>query len=244
MTPDLTPDPTPDPTPDLTPDPTPDPTPDLTPDPTLDGLTPAGRDLQVARVLAVDPLDDLTRHRLVHAALAERVRTTPPVGRFAAALGVAAALVIGAVIGTLVVNRPESLAPTTAASAPDRAAEPKAPPSSAAGAADAGAPALVPATALPLGDLGVLASSDALAPALAARRAAGGDASQTSASADACLARGPGAAGLAAISEVATATLDTGPAVVVVGRTPAGANVAVVLDPTTCAVLESVALPD
>lgn len=226
---------------------------DLTPDdPTGDDRTPPaagdppdragdpGRDLELAAVLAVEPLDDLTRRQLLRTALAERPRATRPVGPLAAALGVAAALVIGVLIGTVVVTRPDDPEPTTAARAPATSIAPTAP----SAAADAGGPALVPASATQLGYFGVLDSDDALRAAIAARLEAGGDASATSESADVCVARGPGAAGLAAISDVATATLDTGPAVILVGRTPSGENVAIVLDPTSCAVLETVTLQD
>lgn len=203
---------------------------DLTPDDLND-------DPELAAVLAVAPLDDLTRRLLVRTALARRFRATRPVGRLAAASGIAAALVIGVLIGTLVVTRPDDPGPTTAARAPTSSPAPSAAP-------DAGAPALVPTSVTPLGYLGVLDSGEALRPAIAARLEAGGDASTTSESADVCVARGPDAAGLAVISAVGTATLDTGPAVILVGPTPIGENLAVVLDPTSCAVLETVTLQD
>jgi hypothetical protein len=208
---------------------------DLTPDDLND-------DPELAAVLAVAPLDDLTRRLLVRTALARRFRATRPVGRLAAASGIAAALVIGVLIGTLVVTRPDDPGPTTAARAPTSSPAPSSPAPSA--APDAGAPALVPTSVTPLGYLGVLDSGEALRPAIAARLEAGGDASTTSESADVCVARGPDAAGLAVISAVGTATLDTGPAVILVGPTPIGENLAVVLDPTSCAVLETVTLQD
>jgi hypothetical protein len=225
---------------DLTPELTPERgTPDV-PTPPATGAPPdrAG-DPELAAVLAVAPLDDLTRRRLVRTALAERPRATRPVGRLVASLGVAAALVIGVLIGTLVVTRPDDPDPTTAAGAPASSPSPSAP-------SDAEAPALVPAPATPLGDLGAVDSASALREAITARLEAGRDRAATSpgavVSADACAARGPGAAGLVVIGASGTATLDAAPAVVLVGPTPSGENVAIVLDAASCTVLETVPL--
>jgi hypothetical protein len=236
MSDDLTPD-------DLTPD-------DLTPDHQAPGdLTPSAageapdrapdsdRDQELAAVLAVAPLDDVSRRRLVRTALAERRRTTRPVGRLAAGLGIAAALVIGVVIGSLVVTRPDDPEPTTAARAP--ASSPA--PSSPAPSADAGVPALAPA-ATPLGDLGALDSARALRDAITARLEDGEDPAAESSIAGSCLARGPETVGLVVISAFGTATLDAAPAVVLVGPTPSGKNLALALDPASCAVLETVTL--
>ena len=229
---------------DLTPELTPELPPERgTPDaPTPPGLgAPPDRagDPELAVLLAVAPLDDLTRRRLVRTAIAERPRATRPVGRIVASLGVAAALVIGVLIGTLVVTRPDDPEPTTAAGAPASS------PSTSAPSADK-APAVERASVTPLGDLGAVDSASALREAITARLEAGRDRAATSpaaeVSADACVARGPGAAGLVVIGAVGTATLGGGPAVVLVGPAPSGENVAIVLDAASCALLETVPL--
>jgi hypothetical protein len=213
--------------------------------PPADSARDVERDGELAAVLAVAPLEDLTRRRLVHTALAGRPRAARPVGRVAAALGVAAALVIGAVIGTVVVTRPDDPEPTTAAGPPVSSPAPSAAPSS---APNPRAPAFEPASATRLGDLGAVGSVSALREAITRRLESGneraasspGDAVDT----DVCVARGPGAAGLVVISAIGTATLDATPAVVLVGPTPRGANLALALDPVSCAVLGTVTLPD
>jgi len=221
-------------------------------------MADAQRDLELASALAVPPLDDLTRARLVRTAIAEhpdagrpdaaRPGATRPGGRLGAALGVAAALVIGAVIGTLVVTRPDDPESTTAARAPVSSPAPSSPASSSpapGSPADAAAPAFEPAAATLLGDLGAVASASALGDAITARLEAAGErpaAPGGAGTADACVARGPAAAGLVVISAIGTATLGTAPVVVLVGPTPRGENLAVALDPASCAVLETVTL--
>ena len=208
----------------------------------------AQRDLELAAVLAVAPLDDLTRARLVRTAIVEhpdatRPDTTRPGGRLTAALGVAAALVIGAMIGALVVTRPDDPEPTTAARAPVTSSVPSSPPPGA--PADAGAPSFDPAAATLLGDLGAVASVTALRDTIAARlEAAGGGAAAPdgAVTADGCVARGPDAAGLVVISAIGTATLGPTPVVVLVGPTSSGENLAVALDPASCAVLQTITL--
>jgi hypothetical protein len=216
----------------------------------LDGLMDdTQRDPELAAVLAVAPLDDLTRARLVRTAIVEPPDASRPDasrtgGRLTAALGVAAALVIGAMIGTLVVTRPDDPEPTTAARAPATSPAPSSP--APASPAEAGAPAFEPAAATLLGDLGAVASVSALRDAIAARLEAADERAVAvpggAATADGCVARGPDAAGLVVISAVGTATLGSTPVVVLVGPTPGGENLAVTLDPTSCAVLQTVTL--
>jgi hypothetical protein len=216
---------------------------DLTPDalPPED-LAPdeRGRDPKLAALLAVPPLDDLARRRMVDVALRERPRAVRPVGRAAAALGVAAALLIGVVVGAVVVTRPDDPQTTTAARAPEAN---DAATKDAAGA-EAAAPELVPASdaANPLGDLGVLDTPGALRAAITARLEAG-EALAASPAASTCLALTPDRFGLVTVTAVGTATLDArGQVVVLVGPTPEGDEAAVAVSPTECTVLERVPL--
>ena len=147
-------------------------------------------------------------------------------------------------IGTLVVTRPDDPEPTTAARAPVTLPAPRSPaPGS---PADAGAPAFEPASATLLGDLGPVASASALGDAITARLEAADEravaAPGGAVAADRCVALGPDAAGLVVISAIGTATLGTVPVVVLVGPTPRGENLALALDPASCAVLQTITL--
>jgi hypothetical protein len=209
-----------------------------------DLMDDAQRDPELAAVLAVAPLDDLTRARLVRTAIVEHPGVSRPRGRLPAALGVAAALVIGAMIGALVVTRPDAPEPTTAARAAATSLAPSSP--APASPAEAGASAFDPAAATPLGDLGVVASVGALRDAITARLEAADEPAVAAPGgavvADSCVARGPDAAGLVVISAVGTAILGSAPVVVLVGPSPGGENLAVALDPPSCAVLQMVTL--
>jgi hypothetical protein len=222
---------------DLTPD---DPAPE---DPASDAPTPdgGGRDPELAALLAVPPLDEVTRRRMVDVALAERPRAARPVGRTTAAIGVAAALLIGVLVGAVVVTRPDDPQPTTAARAPEAtAAAPK-------DAAAEGAPPTVapaPGSENQLGDLGTVDSPAALRAAITNRLETGASLAASELTTN-CVARGPEAAGLVAVSAVGTATYAAaGQVVVLVGTTPAGENVAVAVTPTDCTVVATLALRD
>ncbi len=81
------------------------------------------RDQVLGSMLAVDDLDEVTRHRLVQKALDEADaydadRAERRFGRRAAVLGVAAALAIGALVGTVIVTQPDDGTTTSAARAP------------------------------------------------------------------------------------------------------------------------------
>jgi hypothetical protein len=212
-----------------------------------------GRDEAIAELLAVPPLDEITRRRLVAVAVDERPRATKPVGRLAAIVGVAAALVVGVLIGTVFVTRPDDPGTPTAARASDSSAAPddgatgeRAP--KAAADAGAAAPALVPATPTRLGDLGTFTSLAALRDVIATRMTTGESVTRTSTIADACVARGPAGVGLDGFTAVGSATLsdasgaDANPVAVLVGPSPSGSTVAVTVSPTTCTVLGTVTL--
>ena len=90
--------------------------------PPPDGGEPAApdgdeRDEVLGSMLAVDELDEVTRRRLVQKALDDADaydadRAERRFGRRAAVLGVAAALVIGALVGTVIVTQPDDATTT------------------------------------------------------------------------------------------------------------------------------------
>jgi hypothetical protein len=212
------------------------------------------RDPELAAVLAVPPLDASTRAGLVRTALAEpgvapaaavadregasdgEDATSSRSGRLAAVLGLAAALVIGAVVGTVIVTQPDDEGAQTAARAPATTARPAAkaaaPDAAELGSDAAEAPAAASAPVVDLGDLGAVEGPAGLRAAVNARLEAG--TSGTPASSP-CLKSGPGAAagiyGLVGVNAAGTATLDGTTVVLLVGPTRAGQSVAVVLDP-------------
>jgi hypothetical protein len=214
---------------------------------TTDPPVPASdRDPELAAALAVPALDAATRRALVDTALA-RARgdadDTPadapelPQGRLsrrAAALGVAAAVVVGALVGVAIVNQPgdrgphQAAAPTTeleeqARAAPQPAGELES-------AADEAAGSLAPA--VDLGDLGAVVGPDGIRAAINARLEAGTGSAPASVP---CLTEssnaGAGVYGLVAITAAGSAELDGDSIVVLVGPAPQGESFAVLLDP-------------
>ena len=204
------------------------------------------RDPELAAALAVPALDESTRRALVDAALdaVDDVDETeaaapghPQQGprRMAAALGLAAAVVIGAVVGAAIVNQPDdrdphqAAAPTTAIQEQARAAPDSAGDLESAAEAPAGSSAPI----TDLGDLGPVAGPDGLRAAVNARLQAGTFSAPASVP---CATSSAGATsgiyGLVAVTAAATADLDGTGVVVLIGPTPAGANVGVVLDPS------------
>ncbi len=69
------------------------------------------RDERLAALLAVPPLDEVTRRRLVREALD---RPVPRASRLTAAMAVAAAVIVGVVVGTVLVQEDSPVATTTA----------------------------------------------------------------------------------------------------------------------------------
>jgi hypothetical protein len=208
-------------------------------------------------MLAVDELDEVTRRRLVQAALDDAdayddAGADRRFGRRAAVLGVAAALAIGAVVGTVIVTQPDDGTTTSAARAPlttaageqAKAAAPDAAGGTDAAAAPAPAAAAEGAPPVELGDLGAVANAAGLRAAINARLEAGTSSSRASIP---CGNQNPSGAagiyGLIAITAAGTATLDGRSIVVFVGPTRAGKSVAVVLDSeAACAFVRNVPL--
>jgi hypothetical protein len=204
---------------------------------------PDERDEQVAALLAVEPLDDVTRRRLVRDALAESGAAGPKRSRFVAAVSVAAAILIGVIAGVALVNRPE--APTTTAAAPAKAAD-------GASVGEAVNPSgSVPEAQrsagvffTPLGDAGDVTKADQLRTRLNALFTQGGQAPDAATATQyVCADSQPEAFGLVEITAAATGTFQGQPVTVLVGTAPPDGSVrAVVVSPTACAVLSSVTL--
>ena len=212
-----------------------------------DETTADERDAELAARLVVPPLDASTRASLVQAALddvdaggsasdADEEVSGPRSGRIAA-LGIAAALVIGAVVGTVIVTQPSDEGAPVAARASSTTAASDAAKAAAPGAAanssgSAEAPAAASAPAAELGDLGEVQTDEAVRAVINHRLEAG--IGPTPASIP-CMGGGPGGAtsiyGLVAITAAGTLTFRGSSVVVLVGPTPAGQSVAVLLDP-------------
>jgi hypothetical protein len=203
------------------------------------------RDPELAALLAVPPLDDVTRRRLVRTAV--DATSAPPVvastrskSRLGAAMGVAAALAVGAIVGAVVVTRPSE--PDTPSAARASSTVPSTAP--AAAEAEAGAPAPQsaddqvsgedPAGAPPqeLGDLGVVRGAAALRQAIEDSFEQGGASEPRAVTpAPPCRNTPVGTLGLVAITAAGEAQLDGLPVVVLVGPTPQGEDQALALDP-------------
>src|SRR5262245_34992590 len=216
----------------------------------------AGRDAELAAALAVPPLDETTRRRLVRAAAA--AADEPPadadprsVSRLGAALGVAAVLLIGAVVGAVVVTRPEDPTTPTAARAsstsPTTAVAGAAPAPQSAdeeAATDQDAAAVSGAPPQQLGDLGVAEGEEGLRQALdTGFEKATSERSTAAAEPVPCSDGDPAVVGLVSVSAEGTAVLDRRAVTVLVGTTPEGEDVAIVIDPARgCELVQRVAL--
>jgi hypothetical protein len=202
------------------------------------------RDDALGSRLAVEELDDVTRRRLVQKALDDAdayddARADRRFGRRAAVLGVAAALVVGAVVGTLIVTQPDDGTTTSAARAPlttaggeqAKAAAPDAVGATPDAGAEAPAAAAEGAPPVALGDLGAVANPAGLRAAINGRLEAG---TSSSAASIPCETQNPsgvaGIYGLVAVTAAGTATLHGDTVAVLVGPTRVGTSVAVVLD--------------
>jgi hypothetical protein len=201
------------------------------------------RDEAAAALLAVPPLDEVTRRRLVGTALA--AADTPAAGmpgtrrrsRLVVAIPVAAAIVLGIAIGSIVVTRPDDPTTTVASPAPSTALEAPAP-QQASGSSDGGAAADTPALSASvraLGDLGDVADSEALRAAVT--EALAGDAAERK-SADAggvaCGTTAPETLELVNITAIGTGINNSAPVTVFVGTDAQGAQVAVELVAEFC----------
>lgn len=207
------------------------------------------RDPELAAALAVPALDAATRRAMVDTALshahdevgddtapgAHDLQQRRP-SRMVATLGLAAAVVIGAVVGAAIVNKPDdegpnqAAAPTTAVA--DRSKAVPAPDQAGDLESAAEAPAGSSAPPVDLGDLGPVAGASGIRAAVNARLEAGSGSTPASVP---CATSSAGATsgiyGLVAVTAAGTANFDDRNVVVLIGPTPQGDNVAVVLDP-------------
>ena len=199
-----------------------------------------GRDDELGRAMAVPPLDEVTRRRMVRVAMARSDSTSGAAGtgrsRFLAIAGVAAALLAGVVVGGIVVTRPEAPVTPTAAGSDQELASDKQ-------AATQPAAAAAPVPPQPLGDLGAAADIQELARAVDVRLQAG----RSGAAEDSAAALAPCADALSGelvlVSAAGTATLDGKAVVVRIGPSPSGENLVVVLDVADCSVVAITPLP-
>ncbi|HEY8217762.1 MAG TPA: hypothetical protein VIH82_11555 [Acidimicrobiia bacterium] len=212
---------------------------------------PSDRDPELAAALEVPPLDAATRHALVRVAVDDdaSIDELAPrrVGRLAGTLGLAAALVIGAVVGAVIVTQPDDQGTQTAGQAPTTGATDERAKAGSPAAADQSEAAPQPASGAPpvdLGDLGAVAGDDGVRAAIRARLEAG---TSGTLSTIPCVFGSSNAAasiyGLVVISAAGQATVDGQTVAILVGPTPAGDDVAVLLDPGSgCAFIRFVRL--
>lgn len=207
----------------------------MTDDPTIPEPDEPRVDARVRDLLAVAPLDEVTRRRLVDRALEaapgapERHRGR---SRLALAIPVAAAIALGLVIGTVVVTRPED---TTTTAAPSSA---PAPPGDGERAGSTDEPALAPAETSLLADLGdlgpILDSDDLAATAIVARdQQRAGDAASTRTLP--CTQPPPADLGFVAVDAAGSATIDSAPVTILIGRDADGGSSAIAVAVDTCA---------
>jgi hypothetical protein len=211
-----------------------------------------GRDEQIAGLLAVEPLDHLTRRRLVTTAV--RAADAGPAdpdeiddepdrrgrSRFAVLLPVAAAIAIGIIVGALVVTRPEGSTTTAARQDTDTSV-----------AADAGSAPAPQAAANPpainessplrsLGDLGDVTDPGALDQAVGAAQAK--DAAAVTPT-GVCADIPPPDLGLVSTSAAGTGTAAGVAVNVIVGADATGERIAVVLRSEDCLIIRKDLLP-
>ena len=199
------------------------------------------RDEQVAELLAVEPLDELTRRRLVRAAIED---SAPRSARFANVAAIVVAVLLGAGVGAVLVNGPDDDPATTGqAVAPTEAAAPEL------DSTDAEEAFRSPTSQTPidaLGDLGDVSTPQALRAAVtgAFERAAGAAAAPGAALAYPCVTTPPEQIGLVTVVAAGLATYQNLSVSVLVGTSASGDSLALVLaQPPGCEVLTSVELP-
>ncbi|MEX2267557.1 MAG: hypothetical protein WEA75_02610 [Acidimicrobiia bacterium] len=198
------------------------------------------RDEALAELLTVPPLDDVTRRRMVREALD---RPLPRPSRLIGVASVAAAIAIGALVGAVLVTAPEQPDATTAQRAPTPSVSPDAETEAErltpAGAAESSA---IPVT--PLGDLGDVTKPADLRDAVDVgfQRSAGPTEDSTIIGYP-CAANAPETFGLVAPSALGIGTYNGVAVTVVIGTSPAGEALAVVVQADTCGVLANVRLP-
>jgi hypothetical protein len=196
-----------------------------------------GRDERLAALLAVSPLEDHTRARLVRRALAAAPVSSPGRRRPALLLSAAAALLVIVVTGAAILS-------TSGGGQTSRAARRAAGPTPVAGP-QAGVPGPGSAAQVAPRDLGAVGDVTAAA---RLRQVVAGPASATGRSLEsirpACGLVGPGGAagGVTRIDTVGTAVDAGQPAAILVGRDGTGRRVAVVVALHDCSVLQRLPL--
>ena len=202
-----------------------------------------GRDRELGDALAVAPLDDVTRRRLVRVALEQHASPLiAPTGRrrMLTVVGVAAALLVGVVVGTAVVTRPEAPTTPNAAGAGQSEANKQAAERSPDAAAPAGA-SVVPAQAL--GDLGAATDIQGLVRAVDVRLQSGRSSEAEDAANAFAQCADAAVDPLVLISAAGAATLGGRPVVVRVGTAPSGDILVVALDALDCTVVATAPVP-
>ena len=213
-------------------------------DDTPDASGADARDERLAQALAVPPLDDVTRRRLVRTALEHEPEEPRSPARFAAIASIAAALVVGAVIGWALVRQPDETSTTTArrGSQSGTGTVALAPSSSNAAVLPAAGDSTGPVTAL--GDLGDVTDANRLRTQLQESFVKSAGPEDPSAVAQVpCVGIAPRSVDLVAVSAIGTATYKGMPATVLVGTSPEGHALAVIVRPPDCTLAASVPLP-
>jgi hypothetical protein len=222
--------------------------------PRAPGTPPADDDAldeQIAGLLAVEPLDDVTRRRLVTTAVrAADVDAEDPDeiddepdrrgrSRLAVLLPVAAAIAIGIVVGALVVTRPDDS--TTTAARQDTDTTVAAGGSAPAPQAAANPPALNESSSLrSLGDLGDVTDAGALSQAVAAAQLKDAAAATPT---GVCADIPPPDLGLVNTSAAGIGTAAGVPVNVIIGADATGERIAVVLRSEDCLIIRKDLLP-
>ena len=192
------------------------------------------RDSQLAALLAVEPLDEFTRRRLVRRAINTAYPT--PRGRLVAVVSIAAAIAIGVGVGAILVHQPHVPGPTTAAGGPTvTAVAPKA-------AVDAPAAAIAPGPINALGNLGDVTTAASLRAAVSGAEQRGATQNENITQSP-CVGIDPTSIGLVAIVAAGVGDSDGRPVAVLVGTSPAGVALAVVVQQPDCTLLRTVKLP-
>ncbi len=198
---------------------------------------PDARDESLAALLAVPPLDDVTRRRLVRGALDQPM---PRASRAAAALSVAAAVAVGLLVGVVLVQGNEPRTTTTAQGAPGGRA-----------AADSEALEVAPKAAIPgtgpitaLGDLGDVTKPADLEVAINnSYGLSAGPGDQAAVAGYPCATTPTETLGLVSPSAIGLGVFRDLPVTVFVGTAPDGQAFAVIVRQTDCTVLGRVVLP-
>jgi hypothetical protein len=194
------------------------------------------RDERLAALLAVPPLDAVTRRRLVREALD---RPVPRPSRWIAAVSIAAAVAVGIFMGVVLVHGNKPATTSTAQGAvPSAANKSEALEAAPRSAADSSTPVT------PLGDLGdVTDPADLRAAINSSFQKAVGPTDQVAITGYQCGAMPPETYNLVATSALGLGLYRGFPVTIFVGTSPEGKSLAVVVRQDDCVELASVELP-